>query len=1331
MPRPRFQLATRKHIALRNNALRTAPTSPSFLVLSAALLLPLSAFADTIPVISQQPISASVTVGNELSLSVAATGANSFTYQWYKDGTALFGQTSAYYSHSVQPADAGQYTVNVTDLAGSTLSAPAIVTVPTLAPPSPGTSKRAMLTFGMGSELSVSSAYYPFGSQPLVIQWYKDGQPIAGANGNQYSIPSAQFSDSGTYVEVDGFFGGSISQPPWPIEVINPTNSNIWIDCGSQAGVAYFLFASPAEVLRYDMNMGEWLSPVALNQNSAPTAMEVLPEGVYIACGRTTYLYSLDLSTSAGLANTDVSTFHIFSNPTYVYLVGSGQEYGVDITAVNRTTGASGSPSDIDSIVYGGIEVSAATGLAYGWSFSDASSLYPLVLNSDGTVTGYTGPQLGQLAIPYYTGTDVIFTPDGSGVVTGFGDIYAASTFSFEGSFGLPFDDLSFLADGAAVALRGNKLTLYSAGTYVEQGSVLLQGGAQRVFCDGSNVFAFTAPSSSGGQVGVAEANESQLEAGPRVPLPSLSASASADVIISPDDAFIGSDGNAYLLSRPTGNILRWSPTQGAYLTSIPLTGVPQGFSYSSTLNRIYVFYGDQRITCINLGTSLTEVPFATAAGNIDCILAADSQLYTINDGTYWGSASLYDSSGTITAQEQSIYGDVAPDWNSPLQHIEGFVETGVDELQYVSVQGGTFGTPTESTTLNTTPLHPFRFSPDGSMFVAMNGVIYNSTTFGQVKPLANSPVDAAWIGSTVYSIVASASGTELDIWDAPNYLNSGSKQIAGAPLRIWSLSSGGLLVLTEQARGPVFTSLDASGNQTSQYANAGVPFQPTEITAEPANETVLPGGSAAFSVTASGSDLAYTWVDQTTGRTVGTGSSLGFSSVSEANAGIYSVNVTGIGGTSASEQFELFVSTPPELIQGPAGLDLPSGQTGTLLANSISFPQATYQWYLNNSPISLATSSYLYVGTLSGETGAGTYTVTATNPYGSVTSEPAVVKIGAVVAVAPAITAQPASLVAASGDSVTFSVTATGDPAPTYQWNLNNSPIEGAISRTLTIFPVQASSAGTYSVTVSNQVSTLGSNDATLGLAGLPFDINGDGMPDIFWTNTATNDRGAYLMNGTSIDAWADLGTIPSQWRIGAVADFTGSGHDDILWQNTATGECGFYIMNGTIVTGWFELGTVPTQWRIAAAADFLGNGNVDILWQNTATGECGFYIMNGTTVTGWVELGTIPTQWRIAAAADFSGNGSKDILWQNMATGECGFYLMNGTAVTGWAELGTVPAGWRAAEAADFSNSGHPDIVWQNTTTGECGLYVMNGTTVTGWVGLGTVPTTWQILP
>jgi hypothetical protein len=1295
--------------------------------------VPVSVFADTIPVITQQPASVTLAVTGDLSLSVSATGATSFTYQWYKGGVPIFGQTSSGFFRIVQPSDAGQYTVKVTDQAGSTMSAAANVVVPIPALPKPSTQTSRIQTIAAGTPLGVNSVYDFFQSQPLVIEWYKDGQLIQGVTGGQYSVPSAQYSDAGTYVEVDGFLGGSIAQPPVPIEVSTPTSPNTWLDAGSYGGIAYFLFSSPAEVLRYNMNTGAWLAPVSLDQTSAPTAMEVLPEGVYIAFGRTTYLYSLDLGSSAGITNTDVNTFHIFSNSTYLYLVGNAPSYSGEAvyTSVTRSNGAYANYSSPFASVYGGTEASSATGLAYGWSYSDASTLYALTLNSDGTVTGYTGSSLSQVSIPSYTGANVIITPDGSSVVTTSGNVYAAATLNFEASLGLGIADICFLADGSSVALRGNKLTLYGSSGYLEKGSVLLSTGAQRVFGDGSNAFAFDAPSTPGGSISVSEVTEAQLVAGARVPLPSLSASESAAVTPAPDDAFVGTDGIVYLLSRPTGNILRWSTVQDAYLTSIPLTGIPIGFSYSGVLDRIYVSYPDNRVTKIDLGTSTSETLFAATSGYVDCILAADSQLYVVTDGTYWNEAYLYSSNGSITAQETATEADLFPFWNATLQEIEDFAQPGVGEMQRFSIQGGTFGTASFSAfNLEPAPQDPFRFSPNGSLFVAGNGVIYDATALSQSGVLGNSPVDSAWIGSTPYGIIASSAGTELDTWGGSHYLNSGVTQIAGQPLRLWALSAGGLLALTEEPSGPVFNTLDASGNILGQFGGSGTPFQPVEILVNPVDTTVAPGGTVTLSVTATGTDVAYTWVNQFTDAVVGTGSSLVFSNITEAQAGEYSVTVTGIGNTTASESCAVVVTDPPIITLQPSGLDMYTSEYGDMFISASSFPAATYQWNLNGTPIPGAVSDVIGVGEFN-PTGAGTYTVTVTNPFGSVTSAPAIVTIGGNLPVSVSITGQPVSRTVEVGGIATFSVTATGDPAPVYQWNFNGVPISGAVSNTLTLAPVTASEAGNYSVSVGNQAGTVTTSNVTLGLAAAANDLNGDGMTDVFWTNTVTNDRGAYLMNGTTVSGWADLGIIPAQWRMAAVADFTGSGHDDILWQNTTTGECGFYMMNGTTVTGWVDLGIIPTAWRIAGAADFTGNGHIDILWQNTTTGECGFYIMNGTAVTGWVDLGIIPTAWRIGAVADFNGDGHPDILWQNTVTGACGFYIMNGTAVSGWVDLGVIPTAWRAVEAGDFNGDGHPDILWQNSSTGEAGIYLMKGTTVTGWAELGTPPAGWKIMP
>ncbi len=82
---------------------------------------------------------------------------------------------------------------------------------------------------------------------------------------------------------------------------------------------------------------------------------------------------------------------------------------------------------------------------------------------------------------------------------------------------------------------------------------------------------------------------------------------------------------------------------------------------------------------------------------------------------------------------------------------------------------------------------------------------------------------------------------------------------------------------------------------------------------------------------------------------------------------------------------------------------------------------------------------------------------------------------------VAPAITMQPQSQTVAAGATVQFSVTTSGRPAPTYQWNFNGTAISGATASTYSLAGVQAGNAGDYTVTVANSSGSVTSAQATL----------------------------------------------------------------------------------------------------------------------------------------------------------------------------------------------------------------------------------------------------------
>jgi hypothetical protein len=86
------------------------------------------------PGITSQPANVSVVAGGTATFSVAAVGSLPLTYQWRKDGAALSGATNSTLTLSnVQSANAGGYTVVVSNSLGSTTSNTATLTL------SPGT----------------------------------------------------------------------------------------------------------------------------------------------------------------------------------------------------------------------------------------------------------------------------------------------------------------------------------------------------------------------------------------------------------------------------------------------------------------------------------------------------------------------------------------------------------------------------------------------------------------------------------------------------------------------------------------------------------------------------------------------------------------------------------------------------------------------------------------------------------------------------------------------------------------------------------------------------------------------------------------------------------------------------------------------------------------------------------------------------------------------------------------------------------------------------------------------------------------------------------------
>jgi len=134
-----------------------------------------------------------------------------------------------------------------------------------------------------------------------------------------------------------------------------------------------------------------------------------------------------------------------------------------------------------------------------------------------------------------------------------------------------------------------------------------------------------------------------------------------------------------------------------------------------------------------------------------------------------------------------------------------------------------------------------------------------------------------------------------------------------------------------------------------------------------------------------------------------------------------------------------------------------------------------TYQWRENGTNISGATGSSYTISSVT-TADAGSYDCVVTNSCGSVTSNAATLTVNT----APTITAHPASQIKCVGQSVTFSVSASGTSL-SYQWRKNSTNISGATGSSYSITSVTTADAGSYSCLVSNTCGSVESQAATL----------------------------------------------------------------------------------------------------------------------------------------------------------------------------------------------------------------------------------------------------------
>lgn len=153
--------------------------------------------------------------------------------------------------------------------------------------------------------------------------------------------------------------------------------------------------------------------------------------------------------------------------------------------------------------------------------------------------------------------------------------------------------------------------------------------------------------------------------------------------------------------------------------------------------------------------------------------------------------------------------------------------------------------------------------------------------------------------------------------------------------------------------------------------------------------------------------------------------------------------------------------------------------------------------------------------------------------------------------------------------------------------------------------------------------------------------DLDGNGRFDIVWRNYGTGENAAWLMDGEKGTNLSEVVFIPSQadrnWRLAVAGDFNGDGKPDLVWSNPKSGGNAIWLMGGPKGVERLGRNELPAfkdrDYRIAAAMDFNGDGQTDLLLHHTTLGMNAVWYMKGTTYLSNAFLTpTLDTGWRIA---------------------------------------------------------------------------------------------------
>jgi sugar lactone lactonase YvrE len=285
-------------------------------------------------------------------------------------------------------------------------------------------------------------------------------------------------------------------------------------------------------------------------------------------------------------------------------------------------------------------------------------------------------------------------------------------------------------------------------------------------------------------------------------------------------------------------------------------------------------------------------------------------------------------------------------------------------------------------------------------------------------------------------------------------------------------------------------------------------------ISSQPQSTNINQGGTATFTVTASGTQpFVYQWRFDGTNISGANTNSYSVVNAQPGDSGGYSVIVSNAGGSVTSSVATLNVNsvpTPPTITVQPQSQTVAQGSSATFNVTATGSSPLLYHWLFNGTNLPSGTASNYTVLTVQ-PPNAGPYSVIVTNDYGSATSTVA----SLTVILPPIINLQPTNQLASVSNNVTFSVGLSQGDNPSYQWRFNGTAIPGANQPTLALNSITWTNGGIYTVAITNLAGSVTSAPASLTIQQAVF--------------TFLDDFESYALGGLDKNTAGSANTSPS----------------------------------------------------------------------------------------------------------------------------------------------------------------------------------------------------------